>query len=392
MIKYMIYLLRLDILGGEKTNFRMNDSDLLYEKIAEYLKDKIYSGELKVGDRLPTEMELADQFKVSRITSKRALENLKNEGLVYRVRGSGSYVAEHTVQKEKETLSEVSLYQKVISVVIPFGDSLGGIMDTITGISDVLSKEGYIMDIRCTSGSAEDEQKVLRQLYDQRVGGIIFYPRSDRNNLELINMLYLEDYPFVVIDKYYESVPVCSVVSDNFQGMYDVTKYLLEQGHRRIAFLSDAEIESATSVRNRYFGYAKALKEYGITVDSAYVKNGDLYRLNPDKGEAAVKELMAAGVTAICAINDYVALFLISCMKRLGISVPEQMSVVGFDDVKFNRILEVQLTTVRQDMYQIGKCAGETVLEMIEKGKPAEKRKVVPTKLVVRSSSRGRKK
>ncbi|MGF7143074.1 GntR family transcriptional regulator of arabinose operon [Anaerotaenia torta] len=364
----------------------MGSSDLLYKKITDYIKARIDSGELKVGDRLPTEKELAEQFKVSRITSKRALEDLKNEGLISRIRGSGSYVADQEKQAKTEMVSEENLYSRVVSLVIPFDDSNGGIMNTVSGITSVLKNKGYIVDIHCTSEKTLNDKQQLLELYQRKVGGIIYYPKSDRDNLELMNMFYLENYPIVVIDKYFESVPLRSVVSDNQQGMYEAARYLLELGHHRIGFLSDNRIEEATSVRNRYFGYAKALKEYKITVDERYVKNGDLYNLDINDGEEIVRELVEQGVTAMCAINDYVALFLISCLNRLGISVPEQVSVVGFDDISLKMMPDISLTTVRQDLYEIGRCAGEMMLEALEGRKSGLERIVIPTELMIRGS------
>lgn len=365
----------------------MDENVLLYEKILRYLKDKINNKELLPGDRLPTEMELAEEFGVSRITSKRALEELRSDGLIYRVRGRGSFVAdcqqlESTADKGGKGLD----YRKVISFVIPFSCANGGIINTIKGASRVASEKGYILDIKYSNNDLDEERGLLQMLYEKRVGGIIFYPISDRKNLEIMNTLSLNEYPIVSIDRYYESVPISYVVSDNQSGEYEATKYLLELGHRNIAFISDNKIEDATSVRNRYFGYCRALKEKGVAIRPGIVKNGDFHNLIRESSIRILQELLKEGVTAFCCINDYVALFVLQCLKSLEIDVPGAVSVVGFDNLDISGMAYVPMTTVGQDMEKMGEEAAKYIVECIESGKYGYMKKTIPVELIVRES------
>lgn len=365
----------------------MSETNLLYKKITAYLRDRIYNGDLKPGDRLPTEMELAKQFQVSRITSKRALEELKNSGLVYSIRGSGTYVSNALVPRKLTGLiDQRELYQQVVSLVIPFNYSAGGIMDTITGASEILKAAGYMVDVTCITKKDSDARDYLMQLYERGTAGVIYYPTSDRENFDLMSMLYLENYPLVVIDKYYEGIPLCSVVSDNRTGMYNVVQYLLDLGHQKIAFASNKAIEGASSIRDRYFGYASALKEHGITVCPDYTLNGTIKLDDPQHGKAFLRSLLDKGVTAICAVNDELAISIIRYLRQLDISVPEQISVTGFDDIRIRNLLERPLTTVRQDMTQIGRSAATTLLELMSGSTPAVRQKVIPTQLKIRES------
>lgn len=365
----------------------MDDNLLLYEKILQYLKQKINNKELLPGDRLPTEMELAQEFGVSRITSKRALEELRTQGLIYRVRGRGSFVTESGHGEPVPEKAGTGLdYGRVIAFVIPFSCNNGGMMETIKGASRVVSEKGYILDIKYSNNNLEEERALLQSLYEKGVGGIIFYPISDRKNLEVMTSFYMDGYPLVSIDRYYESVPVSSVVSDNQSGEYEAAKYLLRLGHRNIAFISDSRIEDATSVRNRYFGYCKALKESGLEVKPEFVKNGDFYNLLKEPAMAMLQELVESGVTAYCCINDYVAILVLQCLKDLGVQVPDQASVVGFDDLDISEVAYVPLTTVHQDMEQMGERAASYIVESIESGKCSCVREVIPVKLVTRES------
>jgi len=372
----------------------MDDGNLLYRKIITYIKDEITKGNLNEGDRLPTEAELSEMFSVSRITSKRALEDLRNEGLIYRVRGSGSYV------KEQRSLSDVREaaparervtngidYNKIICMVIPFDTKNGGMMDMISSVSNALEKTDYVLSIYCVNDDVEKERDTLTGLYEKQVGGIIYYPISDRKNIDVINMLYLHGFPIVTIDKYFESVPINYVVSDNMGGAYIATKHLIELGHTKIAFLSDHMIEDATSIRNRYFGYCKALNEADLPIDEKLVKNGDLFNIEFDKCVSIIRELIGYGMTAACSINDYVATMTIRCIMSLGLSVPDDISVTGFDDLDFARMFSVPITTVRQNMVQIGYEAVNLIIESIRNGRNIKAKKVVPVELVVRETT-----
>lgn len=365
----------------------MDKDGLLYERILQYIKDKIMNKELLPGDRLPTEMELAEKFGVSRITSKRALEELRADRMIYRVRGKGSFVAdpermEGTSHKSGEEMD----YKKVIEFLIPFSSASGGIMDTIKGASRVVTRKGYILDIKYSNGDLEEEKKLLWMSYEKGMGGIIFYPISDRKNLEILNTLSMNEYPMVSIDRYYESIQVSYVVSDNQKGGYDITKYLLGLGHRKIAFLSDHRIEDATSIRNRYFGYCKALKESGADIHPELVKNGGLDVMQREAGIGILRELLEKGATAFFCINDYVAIFVLQCLKSLEVDVPGEASVAGFDNLDISGIAYTPLTTVGQDMERMGEMAAEYIVDSIEKGKSGYMAKVVPVKIVVRES------
>lgn len=367
----------------------MEENMLLYEKILQYLKDKINNKELLPGDRLPTEMELAEQFGVSRITSKRALEELRSAGLIYRVRGRGSFVTKPAAAANASDGADTGInYNKIIAFVIPFSCANGGITNTIGGASRVASEKGYILDVKYSNNDPKEERALLEGLYEKGVGGIIYYPISDRMNLEVMNTLSMNEYPIVSIDRYFESVPISYVVSDNQTGEYEAVKYLLELGHRNIAFISDTRIEDATSVRNRYFGYCRALKEQGVAIRPEFVKNGDFFNLIKEPALRMLKELLEEGVTAFCCINDYVAVFVLQCLKSLEVEVPETVSVVGFDNLEISAVAYVPLTTVRQDMEKIGEEAAKYIVECIESGKYDYMKKTIPVELVVRESCR----
>jgi GntR family transcriptional regulator, arabinose operon transcriptional repressor len=366
----------------------MDENKLLYEKIISYLRQEIQNQNYKPGDKLPTEMELANQFGVSRITSKRALADLNAEGLIYRVRGSGSFVSGIGKNKEEFITGNQVDYSRIVPFILPFDVSNGGIMNVVIGASRVMAEKGYILSVHCCNDDINEEKEALQQFYEKKAAGIIHYPISDRKNLEIMNLLYLNNYPIVTIDKYYESLPISHVVSDNLTGAYEAANYLINLGHKKIAFVSDNRIEDATSIRNRYFGYCKALNEYKISIDERLVKTGIFEKnCNYDKVcEDVLKELLKYGVTGICCINDYVASALLKKAAELDIAVPGQLSIIGFDNLEFSKYLSVPLTTVQQNFYKIGKVAAQMLLDSIENGEHKCFKSIIPTKLVERDS------
>lgn len=361
----------------------------LYEKIVNQIKESIIMGELNEDAKLPTEVDLAKQFDVSRITSKRALEELRIQGYIYRIQGSGSFVA--SLEKNSSNSSEASDDSRRIAILLPFDQSMGGIINVINDASEVFNKYNYYITIHTFQNNAESERELLTQLYGDGTKGIIFYPFSDLRNLEIINKLYLNNYPLVTIDKYFEGIPVSSVVSDNLNSSLNATQYLIDQGHNKIGFISDATIESAHSVRQRYFGYCRALKKSDITIDEAIVKVG-VYKNIEIEGYSTfynriMKEFMSKKVTALVCINDYVASVCMREALNLGYKIPEDLSVIGFDNIDLACHLQVPLTTVAQDFHSIGRIAAELIMERINDD--SEPRQVVlPTELIVRSSTR----
>lgn len=361
----------------------------LYALIIDDIKRKIEEGMYTVHQQIPTEMELADQFGVSRITSKRALLELERSGYIYRKRGSGSFVKERAGDKEPFLGGTSGAPQRIISMILPYM-AANGHLDYMRGATEYLESKGYYLSIHCTDWNPEKEKELLTRLPKHGFSGIILYPISSIHNMEVLNLQYIDQYPIVTMDQYYDSIPVPSVCSDNFRGGYIAAQRLIELGHRRIAFVSSIGIEYRSSVRDRYFGYCQALKDGGLPSDAELVIT-DFYRqVNEENKEAFYEEmiqiLLARKATAIQAEHDELGLELLRVCLASNIQVPDQLSLVGFDDEEVSRHFEVPLATVRQNKYEIGRRAAEAVIDLIEERRLGEKRVLVPIMLQERQS------
>jgi GntR family transcriptional regulator, arabinose operon transcriptional repressor len=157
--------------------------------------------------------------------------------------------------------------------------------------------------------------------------------------------------------------------------------------------VSDFSIQSITSIRNRYFGYSRTLKDNGIAYDPALVKLGvtgieysRTYR--KEIYQPIVRDLMAAGTTALFAVNDFIASCLMRAAFELGVRVPDDISIIGFDDMDIAKHLQVPLTTVSQDFCNIGRIAGQIISESIQSGTITYEQRRLPVELIERDSCR----
>lgn len=381
-------------------------SKLLYMTIIDHVKECIKDGTYQPDQKIPTEMEFAEEFGVSRITSRRALIELEKEGIIIRRKGSGSFIApvEDSTEKSQENTGALN----VVAILLPYEYNQGNLMGTVMGASEYLRDRNYFLSIQRCEDEPGAENALLKEITDGKVQGVIYYPLSERTNMEFITTLSMNDFPVVMIDKFFENIPADSVVSDNYLGGYMTAEYLIGLGHERIAFASNESSEKLSSVRDRYLGYCKALRDNGFMIDSsitainihAMIKAVDweLYQdvkhlrpiLEPEKRaifKDIIKDFIDKKVTAIQCVNDFTAMYFMRACIDMGIRIPEDMSITGFDNTELSSHLEVPLTTVEQDFHSIGQKAAELLVSNIESPDQETETIVLPVKLVERQSS-----
>jgi DNA-binding LacI/PurR family transcriptional regulator len=362
----------------------------LYKQIYDELRQKILNHEFAANQQLPTEAELASMFGVSLITSKRALMELEREGLIYRKRGSGSFVRPRA---KFASLSPGDQKDRRVAIVLPLRElDSTGLLDYIRGAAEAFETRGYYLSVHGTGYSVPEEEIVqLSSLPKKGVKGVIFYPiRNDMNAVELF-ALVMNGYPVVTIDKYFDGFPIKYVAADNVDGGYQAAAHLIRLGHTRIAFVAHNGLDKATTIKNRFFGYCKALQEHGIRIESKLtVTNVSSHWPANDRKESycrLVDELMKRDVTAVQAENDLVAIEVLKACLVLGLKVPEDLSIIGFDNTELSSHVDVPLTSVEQNFYLIGKTAAELLMEGIESGSIQSGPVLTPVRLVVRQST-----
>lgn len=356
--------------------------EILYKKIAQDIKDQITSGQLKPDEKIPTENELSNQYGVSRITSKKALNILQDEGLIYRVRGSGSFV--------KNLVNVSILYNKhdTIAIVLPFNqddNSHGTTLSAIHSISSEVMKKGYYTHLLFSDHDTDKQNKCLETLYDEHYVGAIIYPIKTAYN-EAIYRLYAKNFPMVMMSNVIDRLEIPSATVDNVQGSYLATKHLIDQHHKKIAFLSNQYAMDNNSISDRYLGYLRALNEAHISSDNRLVIIPDHYANNTI--DTLLDMVKKEEVTAVVSVNDEMASIFIRYAREQGILCPDHYSIVGFDNLSLCHHTYPPLTTIQQDYSKLGKKAADLLIECIETGVTTVPSSVLEVKLVERDSTK----
>jgi GntR family transcriptional regulator of arabinose operon len=355
----------------------------LYYQIKNDIFNDIESGKYAAGERLPAERLLAEKYGVTRMTIRQAIKFLVEQDYLHVRQGAGTYVS------DRKPLTETR-ENKIVGVLVP--DIQRGIMiDLIRGIEDEAHNNGYNTILCNTDNLWDKAHGYIDRLLANGIKGAIFVPiqdienseRKEENNREAIERFTDHNIPIVLVDHECKLVTTDLVVSDNFGGGFGLTQHLIEMGHRRIAVVYDFE---ETSVFDRLAGYKKALRDNDIEFDPALIQNikesgytdsfSDLVRL-------IVSDIKA---TAIFTMNDLLAADVYYHADRLGITIPGDVSVVGYDDLPFSERLKIPLTTMHQPLYQMGRESYNLLMERSLKPDEQYKKVVLPNRLVTRKS------
>jgi len=349
----------------------------LYLQIHVRLQQRIVGCEWGYGAMLPSEHELCAEYGISRGTMRQVLAELEKEGLIRRERGRGTFVA-HLPRGEMNT----GLHGRSISFIVPYvRDSF--IPTILLGLESVARAGGYVVLFNHVENSPEKQEDALRQALQRGVAGIILYPVNSTDVGPVLRELVQRQVPLVLVDRYLRGLYTDYVTSDNFGGGLRATHHLLYLGHRHIAFLS--WIDTAVTMEHRRAGYRQALKEAGLDLDSRLEWEVEGY---PDIDIAALTAYLTRvpRPTAVFAANDQLALAAQRAARSLKMSIPDDLALVGFDNLEISAQLDVPLTTIVQPAFEMGKTAGEMVIGKIKGQSNCVEQRILPTQLVVRQS------
>jgi len=355
-------------------------SEPLYKKIVNDLKKKIFLKELAPGDKVPTEAELSKQYGVSRITSKRALSELEIEGLIYRIQGKGSFV------KEERTSGTQSSLPKNILFILPFPDS-PEIGNYAQGMLRCFQKKNFVLHIQSNSYLETMAIDTLLKEY----AGMILYPSSSNNYSDLLYFLSLNQFPLILLDKQLERLAFPAVTADNLQGGYEAALHLIESHHQNIAFLSSGSIHHSSSLHKRYLGFLKALHEKGYPLSEHYLIAPQEETALDDFLQEAISTIKSLNITGLVVEYDLTAIRLMKHLQEKGWKIPQDLAIIGFDDIQASSLISPTLSTVAQNFEDIGYLAAKNLVATIENKKTVVRSKTVPIKLIVRESTSKKK-
>ncbi len=337
-----------------------------YQKIIDWVEQEIRSSHLVVGDSVPSEKELSQMFQVSRITAKRALEELAKSDLIVRKVGHGNFVKQNNTTK-----------QKIITMIFP-NDNVGNLWsEYANGARYSAEKKGYfITPVFYDYLNPESfRETILRTVHDN-VSGFVCYPSDSIHGVETLHELSLKNYPFAVIDKFFYGFTFTSVLSDNTGGARLLADYVVGEGHTKVAAIFFEDIMKRSSTRDRYIAQSEYFQSHGIQ------EYKTISSFEESQQEQIILELYHSGFTCILCEHDLLANQCAIQIKTLGIQ--DKIEIVGFDNMEKLLSLPVHITTVSQDFFQIASKAVDLVINKIDLPETENKTVIVPTQLRVK--------
>lgn len=355
--------------------------DTKYDIVKKGLRDDILAGKYAIGDKLPTEANLTAQYGVSRYTVRRATSDLEQEHFLYRIQGGGMYVDDW--HKKPAALTE----NKVIGVITThLADYI--FPQIISGIDRVISDEGYSLLISNTHNTYERERQSLMQMIASGVTGLIIEPTMSalpNANKDLYDQLKELKIPTIFINSFYEHFDFPYLTVNDLIAEETLVEHLIAQGHKRI--LGVFKVDDMQGA-NRMQGFYKA---YQQKPDIALYSNIIMYQSDDEANNRNILNKIEAHLegpqrpTALAIYNDALAIQAIDLVKSLGLRVPEDVAIVGFDDYGMASYVTPSLTTARHPQDKMGRDAAHMLLDLI-KGHPVDN-KIYQSEVVIRNSS-----
>lgn len=336
-----------------------NEKTSKYAQIAGHFKRLIIDGDIKPGDQLMSENEIAEKFKVSRHTVRQALFKLEQDEYIYKEQGRGTFCNNLKKDEEnnKKTIAVITTY--ISNYIFP---------SIIRGIEEILSSAGYSLLLFNTNNEKSKEREYLKKVLEYNVAGLIIEPTLsalDNINEEYYSELENRNIPYIMINAKYNELNSACIAMDDVEGGYILTKYLIQLGHKNIAgIFKDDDLQGI----NRKMGYIKALAESDIPVNEdiigRYVTKDEMFSTYE-----FTKALLGRNnrPTAIVCYNDQVAINALNAIRDEGLRVPKDMSLVSYDDSDIAIASEVKLTTIRHPKDEMGRRAARFIIDMIEK-------------------------
>lgn len=329
-----------------------------YLELVNWIQEQIDTKKLLPGQKMYSENELSEMFGLSRQTVRHAISVLEQDSMLKRVRGSGTYIN----QNPAENLAG----RNQIAVIMTYLD--GYIFPrTIQAIGNTLSEAGYSVQIAFTNNLLHRERTILEDILDKdEVAGVIVEAVKSaipNPNIHFYQEILQRKIPLLFINSYYCSLQAPHVsLNDKLSGK-QAAKYLIEKGHKKITGIFKLDDGQG---HLRYAGFVEAMTEAGLPYDESRIlwidteDVKDLFKL-----QNKIRDRLE-GCSALVCYNDEVAFGLLKVLEKIGIRVPEDLSIASIDDSELAVLGNVKLTSIPYPMERLGEKAARNLLEMIQ--------------------------
>lgn len=367
----------------------------LYRTIMSAIMADIQSGQLRLGDKVPSELELAAAYGVSRITAKRAMEEMNRMGLVERFRGKDTFIADGATARAswldadgtKPVVPSAGTVRRIGFVTPDISDLFGDRM--LEGIEQTCREHDIDLSLRFSGGAMEVELETIRWWRSHGLDGIIVFPAHGEVYNDQLLRAVLDRFPIVLVDRHLVGVPAPSVMTDHYAACHELTRALLHQGHRSLVFVSPTAL-GTSSLLDRHRAFLDAIethgpidlhrKAYRFFIDSS-VPGLQGKRSREDEIESLRQYLEEHGdITAVVASESSIALLITEVISRSPSLAAREIQIAGFDlNPKYTGMRP--FPHVQQDEYGIGSAAVMLMLRLID-GEHIDGRHMVPHQLV----------
>ncbi len=358
----------------------MVDSERLlpkYSQLKEYLKKQIRQGKILYGQQLASENILVKQFRMSRQTVRQALGDLENEGWIEREQGRGTFC----IYREKlMTRGNIAVLTTYISEYI--------FPTLIRGIEEILSETGYNLILANTNNDKIKEAQCLENILNQDIAGVIIEPtQSSQPN---VNIDYFREFekrriPYLMLHAFFDDLDPAYITMDDYQGGYLATEYLIGLGHRNIAVIFKSDDLQGI---NRQSGFLAAMENYHVAVNPEFLGNyqtGQQSSYPYQFAETLLRKNLPP--SAIICYNDQIALKVMEAIRDQSRKIPEDISIIGYDNSSLATASEVKLTTLKHPQADMGRQAAKFMINMVE-GRELKPRFIYQPEIVIRNSCR----
>ena len=320
--------------------------------LATTLRDAIRRGDFPPNTAIPSERQLGETYGVSRTTVRSALQVLEEQGIAQRVPGSGTYV---------RSVPAVHVVRNTIGLIVPtltnpyYGELVEAIEQEVTA-------QGYDLLLgRSSYTSQEEGAYLLRYADNTAVKGVLIVPNPEDPPYDAYRYL-MASKPLVLVSRPLSEVRTDAVYTDTLEGGRRLVQHLIGLGHRQIAY-----VRGTPPVRDSHHdGYLLGLREAGIAVDPGLFVSHEMgHEL---AGEEGTRELLRRGhpFTAIFARSDFTAVGVLRALSAVGLTVPDDIAVVGLGNTRLSAHLQPRLTTIDQYVREMGRLAVQLLLDRIE--------------------------
>ncbi len=356
----------------------------LYIQIVDELCRQIAMGKLRPGQKIRSQSELAEAYNVSLITVKKALWEMIKDGILYSRVGKGTYVSEQSALTDRKEYKSIGFV--LTDLKSPF---FSRILESVEKKAGVM---GFSLLLSSSDNKIEKEEYLIQDFRDMGVRGLIIASMDHIYKANpVIRQLEKENFPYVVVS-FITDPDICFVGTDHEEGGYMATDHLVACGYKKIGYINGEDGNLCGEERKK--GYLRALKRHKIPYQNKYEYSLSFggewtdFRSGYEVGEKFCKS--DDRPDAVFAYNDLVALGFQKAILEAGLKIPDDIAIVGFDNINDCTTATIPLTTISQPTDRIGNIAVDVLYRKC-RGEEVETRQELRPQLVIRNSCGGKK-